>query len=169
MKIGILSDTHGHVDLAIAAAREFILRTVHAVIHCGDIGSDLVLRSSAELYQQLDVPIYAVLGNCDRDGDYHDLTENPEIRVCGRFGTLYLAGRSIAFLHGDQEERLRDAIECGQYDYVLYGHSHARRNERVGTTRLINPGSAGRGMHPSCAVLDLAKDTVSFFNLANGG
>ena len=65
MKIGIIADTHGQVELAIDAAREFIFRGIEAVFHCGDIGSDMVLTEMAALFQTLDIPLYVVLGNTD--------------------------------------------------------------------------------------------------------
>lgn len=152
----------------MAAARGLILRDVEMVFHCGDIGSDLVLIATAELFSTLDIPVYAVFGNCDHSGDYRFLPEEFGVRFFGRFGETALAGRRIAFLHGDDDLRLQNTVCSGRYDYVFCGHSHARRDEQIGPTRVINPGSAGRGMHPSCAVVDLAASEVAFFTVHHG-
>lgn len=165
MKIGIISDTHGQVDLALAAAREFIFRAVDAVIHCGDIGSDMVLTEMASLFQTLDIPMYAVLGNCDI---YENPTCFPEVtgvKLLGRIAYLILADRKIAVLHSDDEALFEAIVQSNTYDYVFYGHSHTRRNEQIEKTRVINPGAAGRGMHPSCAVVNLLDGDVTFFSI----
>lgn len=165
MKIGIISDTHGQVDLALAAAREFIFRAVDAVIHCGDIGSDMVLTEMAALFGELDIPIYAVLGNCDILQDISFFTEVPGVNLMGRAACLTLADRRIAVLHSDDEAHFEAIVHSNSYDYVFFGHSHTRRNERIEKTRIVNPGAAGRGMHPSCAIVDLAADEVVFFTI----
>jgi len=165
LKIGIISDTHGQVDLALSAAREFLFRGIGAVFHCGDVGSDMVLIEMAGMLRQLDIPVYAVLGNCDAHLDFRFFPDGIGVHLLGRFGEVDLAGRKIALLHSDDEARFEEAVRSGRYDYVFFGHSHARRDETINKTRIVNPGAAGRGMHPSCAVLDLTDDTVHFFTI----
>lgn len=165
MKIGIISDTHGQVDLALAAAREFLFRGISAVFHCGDVGSDMVLTEMAGMFHQLDIPLYAVLGNCDAHLDFRFFPGGLGVKILGRFGEVDLAGRRIAMLHSDDEARFEAAVRSSRYDYVFFGHSHTRRDEQIESTRIVNPGAAGRGMHPSCAVLDLTDGTVSFFTI----
>jgi uncharacterized protein len=165
LKIGILSDTHGQVDLAMAAAREFMFRGIDAVLHCGDIGSDMVLTEMAAMFNALDIPLYAVYGNCDRHDEYSHFPGNIGVRLLGRFGELELAGRKIALLHSDDQDIFHETVRSNRYDYVFFGHSHTRRDSRKNRTRLINPGSAGRGMHPSCAVLNLDTDQLTFVTI----
>ena len=73
--------------------------------------------------------------------------------------------RKIAVLHSDDEAHFDALVQSDSYDYIFFGHSHARRNEMIEKTRIINPGAAGRGMHPSCAVVNLADDEVTFFTI----
>lgn len=153
------------MDLALAAAREFIFRGIDAVFHCGDIGSDMVLTEMATLFHALDIPMYAVLGNCDLHLDYNFFPKNIGVKLMGRFADIEIAGRKIAMLHSDDECRFASVIDSNRYDYVFFGHVHSRRDERIRNTRLVNPGSAGRGMHPSCAVLDLDADELSFVTI----
>lgn len=168
MKIGILSDTHGQVDLALTAARGLILRAAEAVIHCGDVGCEQVLTETASLFKELDIPLYVILGNCDPRHNGLHFHGHDGIRVLGRFGELEFNNRRFALLHGDDETALHETVQSARYDYVLCGHSHTRRDERIGTTRVINPGSAGRGMHPSFALLDLTTDQVLFVTISRG-
>jgi putative phosphoesterase len=165
VKIGIIADTHGQVDLAIAAAREFIFRGIEAVFHCGDIGPDMVLTEMAALFQALDIPMYVVLGNTDSHRDLKLFSDDVGIKLLGRFGEIEMAGRKIAVIHSDDEERFQETVDSSKYDYVFYGHTHVCHDKKQARTRMINPGAAGRGMHPSCAVLDLAEDDVTFFTI----
>ncbi|MBC8206936.1 MAG: metallophosphoesterase family protein [Kiritimatiellaeota bacterium] len=104
MKVGILSDTHGQVDLALSAAREFIFRDIDVVLHCGDIGSEMVLTEMASIFQTLEIPVYAVLGNCDAPWDWDFYPEDIGVKILGRFGEIELAGKKIAMLHSDDEK-----------------------------------------------------------------
>lgn len=169
MKVGIISDTHGQVDLALSAAREFIFRGIDAVLHCGDIGSDMVLTEMASIFQTLEIPVYAVLGNCDIPANWDFYPEDIGVKILGRFGELELGGKKIAILHSDDEKAFDRVVASGKHDYLLSGHSHVRHDRRKRKTRLINPGSAGRGMHPSCAVLDLISDDLEFVTIHRSG
>ena len=165
MKVGIISDTHGQVDLALAAAREFIFRGVEAVLHCGDIGSEMVLTEMAAIFQALEIPVYAVLGNCDSPSEWDFYPSDIGVEILGRFGEVDLAGKRIAMLHSDDEDAFDRVAAADEYDYLLSGHSHVRHDRRKRKTRLINPGSAGRGMHPSCAILELVDDELEFVTI----
>ncbi len=165
MKVGIISDTHGQIDQALSAAREFIFRGVDVVLHCGDIGCDMVLTEMAALFQTLEIKLYAVLGNCDLAECWDFYPENIGVEVLGRFGELVLDDKRIALLHSDDEAVFERAAKADQYDYIFSGHTHVRHDQRMHRTRLINPGAAGRGMHPSCAVLDLATDTLNYVSI----
>ncbi|MFH0878766.1 MAG: YfcE family phosphodiesterase [Lentisphaerota bacterium] len=163
MIIGVLSDSHGHVPLVKKATSLFKSQGVEAVLHAGDIGSMEVLEA---IVQGLGggVPVYAVLGNMDK---IHLMRPSPypTIHVRGRFLTLSLDGKSIALLHGDQESQLKDAVQCGRFDFVFTGHTHVAKQEHEGKTRWINPGAIHRAAQPSVAVVDLHSGQVRFLNL----
>ncbi len=156
MKIGILSDTHGNIPATAQAARRFKTAGVGAVLHCGDIGGADVLAELAAVFQPLGAPVYAVLGNVDiHSPDWKFFPSNIGVKLLGRFGELKLDGRRIALLHGDDRVRFHKTIKGRKYDFVFSGHSHEVHDHTVGTTRCINPGTAGRGAPNTCAVLDL--------------
>ena len=165
MKVGIISDTHGQVDMALSAAREFIFRGTEADLHCGDVGCDMVLTEMASIFQTLEIQLYVVLGNCDIAERWNFYPDDIGVEVLGRFGELELAGKKIAIVHSDDEAAFAQAATADQYDYLFSGHSHVRHDKKHRRTRLVNPGSAGRGMHPSCAVLDLIEDELEFFTV----
>jgi len=53
---------------------------------------------------------------------------------------------------------------------VIHGHSHLHRDERLGATRVINPGALGglRREPRSVAVLDVAADLLRFIPVPGG-
>ena len=61
MRLGVISDTHGQVELTRPAVRMFDSLDVSAVLHCGDIGSLAVVDLFAAW------PTHFVFGNCDYD------------------------------------------------------------------------------------------------------
>jgi predicted phosphodiesterase len=67
-------------------------------------------------------------------------------------------------IHGDSEEVLRGLVASGQYAYVIHGHTHRRRDQTVGRTRVINPGALGGTRHQehSLCILDLRSGEARF-------
>ncbi|MBI2647490.1 metallophosphoesterase family protein, partial [Candidatus Woesearchaeota archaeon] len=55
--------------------------------------------------------------------------------------------------------------KSNKYDYVLTGHTHIKRDEKIGKTRIINPGALF-GIHPyTIALLDVEKDKLNFVEI----
>ncbi len=160
--IGIVSDTHGNTDNAAEALDLLRDRGVETVIHCGDIGGVSVV----ELFAGFDA--WFVLGNVDRD---YQLLADAVRNVCGagrlaQTHRLEIGGKRFAVCHGHTEEfsRFRKARDI---DYLLYGHTHHRKNERVGEMRMINPGALGGlpRQSRSFAILDEQNDKLEVVEL----
>ena len=85
----------------------------------------------------------------------------------GLFLDFELAGKRILVIHGDDGYGLRMAIKSGEYDYVFTGHTHRVRDEKVGNTRVINPGALGGAFYEprSIAYLDLETDQLGRYYL----
>jgi len=165
MKIGILSDTHGHIPATAKAAGTLKEAGVAAVFHAGDIGGFDVLAELAGVFQPLDVPVYAVFGNVDAySGDWKFFPANIGVQLLGRFGEVELEGYRIAILHSDDRTRFHKTVSSGEYDFVFSGHTHEVHDYTAGTTRCINPGTTGRGSPNTCAILDLASGVLSIKN-----
>ncbi len=155
MLLGIVSDTHGHVDYTRAAVCLLESLEVDAVIHCGDIGATSIVGMFAAW------PTHYVFGNVD---DNHDALRCA-IATAGhqchdRFGSVELAGRRIAFLHGDDTRRLAETIASGEWDLVCYGHTHQASEEWRGKTLSLNPGAVFRADPHSIAVVRLPELSV---------
>jgi len=125
---------------------------VQAVIHCGDIGSPEIVRLFSGW------PTHFVFGNVDLDyqTELRTAIREAELTCHDRFGQLELAGRRIAFLHGDDERRLRETTESGEWDLVCCGHTHVPEVRRNGPTTVLNPGAIFRATQHTVAVVDLA-------------
>jgi putative phosphoesterase len=152
MKIAILSDTHNNLH-NIQAVRQIILaEEVDAIIHCGDLTGADVLDYFG------DFKLCCVHGNGDFAPEVKERLKwlNPE-NQSGDYLDLKLGSRKIFVTHGHMISRLRKAVESGEYDYVFHGHTHRFKDEKIGNTRLINPGALGgkKVEDRSFAVLDL--------------
>jgi hypothetical protein len=155
--IGIVSDTHGRADAARKAARLLADRAVTRVIHCGDIGDAAVVDQFAQFETTY------VWGNTDFDrGSLRRYIKSVGGAVGEPFARVQVDGRLIAATHGDDGPLLRRLIDAGRHDYVLHGHTHEPRDQRVGKTRVINPGALHRAREHTIALLDVSSDELEF-------
>ena len=150
LRLGVISDTHGHVELTRPAVRMLESLEVDAVLHCGDIGSMAVV----ELFAQW--PTHFVFGNCDdRTTIFAAEIEKAGQRCYGLFGELEFDGVNVALLHSHDRMRFREAIDSGRYGLVCYGHTHVAAIDRRGETVVLNPGAIYRASPHSIAVVDV--------------
>lgn len=150
MRLGIVSDTHGHVENARRAVRMFESLEVDTILHCGDIGSLAVVELFAAW------PSHFVFGNTDSDLDRFAAEIRELGQQChGQFGELELAGVRIALLHSHDGRRFRQSIACGDYGLVCYGHTHVAAIDRHGGTLVVNPGAMYRANPHSIAMVEL--------------
>lgn len=148
MLLGIVSDTHGHVEHARDAVRVLESCRIDEAIHCGDIGSSEIV----ELFRPW--PTHFVLGNVDSDArSLRAAVERIGGLFHGRFGSLNVLGKRIAFLHGDDERLLRDTIAGGQYDLVCHGHTHVPEQRAKDNTLVLNPGALYRARRHTVALV----------------
>jgi hypothetical protein len=140
------------------AMEVFRARGVETVVHCGDIGSVRCL----ELLAGAGTPAYAVAGNMDRHVEELEANAN-ECGVQFAWEVVEVpidGGRRLAATHGHDARVLGELIADGQFAFVCHGHTHLPRNERVGKTRVVNPGALHHAHPYTVAVLDTASDTV---------
>jgi putative phosphoesterase len=126
IKIGVLSDTHGHLDPKIL---EFFQGVDH-IFHAGDIGLPWLILQLEGI-----APVTAVQGNSDHGLDFKEL----EI-VC-------LDNRKFMIHHIVQPEapaeKLRRRIIRENPDVVIFGHTHKQCCQTIGQTLYFNPGYSG--------------------------
>ena len=160
MRIGILSDSHGRTDTTARAVALLRERGAELLLHLGDIGDEHVIDELIGHNARL------VFGNCD--WDIADLTRHAQfmgVVVDHPMGLIEAGGRRIAFTHGHLPELMRQALDL-EVDYLLHGHSNELRDERLGRTRIINPGALQRAARYTAAVLDPAADALEIIEVA---
>ncbi len=171
MKIGLISDTHGRHHRTAAAVRTLEQLGASALIHCGDVGGERVLDALAGL------PTWLVWGNTD----FPDATLERYARALGLHPPadiphrIVLDNRRIDLYHGHEPQfaRLtrsldddpRFATTLRGIDYVVFGHTHRPLDRRIGTVRIINPGALHRVRTFTAALLDLATDQLTFWEI----
>ena len=160
MRLGVISDTHGHVELTRPAVRMFESLEVNAVLHCGDIGSIAVVELFAAW------PTHFVFGNCDENTDAFAIAIEKASQTChGLFGELEFEGVKVALLHSHERRRFRETIDGGQYRLVCYGHTHVAAIDRRDETVVLNPGAIYRASPHSIAVVDLPTVAATIIEL----
>jgi putative phosphoesterase len=160
MRIGVVSDSHGHVELVRPAVRMLETLQVECVLHCGDIGTIAVV----ELFAQW--PSHFVFGNCDADRQQLTAAIMAAGQTChGDFGDITLDGKRIALIHSDNQRRFQQTLAGGEYDLVCYGHTHVASIERHGHTLALNPGALYRADPHSLAVVELATLQATIISL----
>lgn len=127
MKIGVISDTHGLFDESIVS----IFAGVDLIIHAGDIGKLEVIARLEEI-----APVIAVEGNNDSFGRF------PVERIEELNGHRIVVRHIFGELHKLRADD-KQMVERVQPDVVVFGHSHRPYQQKLGSTMLFNPGSAG--------------------------
>jgi uncharacterized protein len=137
MRIGIISDSHDSHANVVKAVRVFNDEKVEYVFHAGDIASPKAAKTFAELQTAKFIAVY---GNCDAkeeallqnaiDAFGGEIQQPP---YSGQFGN-----RRIYMTH--KPDLIESIAATGEYDLVIYGHTHDTVIRRVGKTLVINPG-----------------------------
>jgi putative phosphoesterase len=145
------------------AAAVTLLREAGAefYVHCGDVGSERVLDHLAGL------PSAFVFGNTDWDrASLARYAEKIGVACHGAFADLELGGKKFAVVHGDDFKLKQRLLAEQQHDYLLQGHTHVRADQRVGRTRLINPGALHRAREKTVALLDTETDRLRLLTVS---
>lgn len=159
MLIGVISDTHNHLDCINKAIVEFNLRNVNLVLHCGDIS----LPKYAAEFSKLKCGFKAVFGNNDI---YQADLENTILR----FGIIKrepfsfkIQNKTFLLSHHLNASSNDNAV----YDYILSGHTHQPKIIKTKASVFLNPGEAcgWRYGKKTAAIIDLDANREEIFEL----
>ncbi|MBF0148088.1 MAG: YfcE family phosphodiesterase [Magnetococcales bacterium] len=161
MKLGLISDTHDHVVHIRKAMALFHRLGVERIVHAGDYGSP------ASVFAMEGINVWGVLGN--NDGEIKGL-ERAFDRIGGiLFGTVgefSFSGGKGAIYHGTLSAVREALIYSGRYGLVILGHTHVPRDQWIGNTRVLNPGTAhGFDKEATVMVLDETDGRAEMFRL----
>lgn len=138
LRIAVIADTHGRLPEKILPE----LAQADEIWHLGDF-CDLKTLSDCLAIGR---PFYSVLGNNDHGLDL-------PLKL-----TLEQHGKRFYLIHIPP----RGLPVC---DFLLHGHTHVPRDERVGDCRILNPGTIGKpnkGAPPSWAWLEISEHAVDW-------
>lgn len=144
MRIGLISDTHGHFDESLKNH----FSHCDEIWHGGDIGDIRVMHSLSAI-----APLIGVHGNIDGREVRWEYPEEVLIEREGfRILLLHIGGYPGSYAPG-----CRAALKRHKPDMLICGHSHilrVMRDPAHGNMWVLNPGAAGiHGFHPMRTVL----------------
>ena len=134
MLLGLCTDTHDNLGVARGAVDTFESAGVDAIVHCGDVVAPF---TAAEF--DVGIDFHAVYGNNDGEPALADAVGEFGIHH-GESAHLTFDGVDVAVYHGTSEQLVDALIGCGEYDYVVRGHTHERTHEERNGTVHVNPG-----------------------------
>jgi uncharacterized protein len=166
MRLGLISDTHGHLPFTRQGIQLLRAAGAQTVLHAGDIGSEAVLHELMEHFGLVGVPVYAVLGNVDlHEETLLRLPSYGGVQVRRYWPDLEFDGLRVAMAHGDDALLLRRISDDPAVEVVVTGHTHVAEDRRGQRPRVINPGAVYRTSVPSVALLDTATGALTFLPL----
>jgi len=145
VKIGVFSDTHDRLETVAQAVDIFRARQVDGLVHCGDWVAPFTIEYFDQVCGEWRVPVHSVFGN--NEGDIRRIIErseklkNPIMFTSKQTLEVEFEGRKIVVYHGQDKSIMAALIKCQEYDAVFTGHTHEPRNELLGKTLVLNPGS----------------------------
>lgn len=143
MKIGVISDTHDHMNNMSKAVSILNEKNVDALIHLGDYISPFCFREFDNLNDNIKDNFSGVFGN--NDGDKVFLKENLG-QICNLVGIEFIStmgGKKIIGRHILGEEIIDALVKSEEFDIILFGHTHSVVNKKHDNGVLVvNPGEA---------------------------
>jgi uncharacterized protein len=143
MKIGLLSDTHSHLEPSVLD----YFKDCDEVWHAGDIG-DKNLLDSLQSFK----PIKGVFGNIDTPELQRTLPEDYWFECEGCLVWL----THIGGVPPNYNPRIKKILKARTPDIFICGHSHILRVSRDPVHKMlyINPGAAGNhGFHHTKTIM----------------
>ena len=137
MKLGVMSDSHDNIPNVARAVALFNEIDVDLVVHAGDFIAPFAIDPLADL----NCRVVGVFGN--NDGERVILAQRFETirgEVHPNLASVSLGGKNIAVMH--YPELAIPIAKSGDYDIVVYGHTH-KIDIQKGEALLLNPGETG--------------------------
>tara|TARA_Y100001958_G_C21028052_1_gene402083 strand:+ start:28 stop:516 length:489 start_codon:yes stop_codon:yes gene_type:complete len=152
--IGVTGDTHNNLKNIKTICSIFNENATDLVLHTGDIS----LAKSLLAFKHLNCPLIAVLGNNDIE-ERTSLEEAATNFDCKIFEEPYFMNinkKKFAVMH--HPELISEEI-TKTTDFIVHGHTHRYRLEKVGNCMIFNPGE--------CAGMMKGKNKIGIVNLDN--
>ncbi len=153
-KLAVISDVHDNL-VNLQKALDYIQKEqVDYLISTGDLQS----LESWQLLDELKIPVWAVMGNADKDiiGEKKLRANLKKINFSANVAAVELNKQKIIFGHYPEIIKKIILHYPNKYTLALAGHTHLPWEEKIGTTKLLNPGNiANIRCAPTFAIIDL--------------
>ena len=156
MRIGVISDTHGDLNIAKIAIKN--MSKIDVLFHAGDHYKDAVALKNV----LGDLPVYAVVGNCD-----FEIFKPKDLFI-------EIAEKKIWLTHGhkynvkNSDELLVKLAKEKSVDIVIYGHTHIAISRFADEILIFNPGSTTRprgGKPASYGMIEIDDDGETYADI----
>ncbi len=177
MKIGVISDTHGH-EKRWAIAYEKFFKDADLILHAGDVLyhgprnpmlEDYHPAGLVNMINECPVPVVIAKGNCDSEVDQMVL----ELPIQSPYAYVMMDGTRIVMTHGHTVETDEEKDAMAKHmkaDIFISGHVHTNVLEKRGNTIFLNPGSPAlskrRDKRSTVAVIEDGK--IEIYDIDNG-
>ncbi len=151
MIIGVISDTHDHMDNLRKGMEVFTEKNVGHIIHAGDFISPFTYKA----FESFKGGLTCIFGNNEGEKVILKKFFGDNLHLQPHIFTLHK--RKIVVVH--EPDPVDALAESGHFDLIVYGHTHKAEIRRTGKTLILNPGEAcgwvtGRA---TIAIVDLEK------------
>ncbi len=168
-RIGVISDTHDNLVAVDAVLERLQKMGVKSLLHAGDIVAPFTLRRILSKGFEF----RGVFGN--NDGELLLLS-----RVAREYGATLVQqplaavveGLRVLVVHGvsgieETKNFATTLAKSGEFDVIVYGHTHEIDVRKVGKTLIVNPGEVCGYLSgkKSAAILDTEKLEVELITL----
>lgn len=160
-RIGVISDTHLTAPSGLPERIYEVFADVERILHAGDVLAGPIIRTLENI-----ASVSAVSGNMDYPAMKARLPRKSVYDVeNARIGLIHGHGVSeevldrgdYAAIHDYLLSQFEDPVDC-----IVYGHTHAARNEEYRGVLFLNPGTAtGRGAQATVGILTVDGKDVS--------
>ena len=153
-KLAVIADVHDNLVNLQKALSYIKKEKAEYLISLGDLQS----LEAWQILDELELPVWAVMGNADKDiiGEKDLRATLKNIHFSANVATVELAKQKIIFGHYPEIIKKIILNYPDKYTLALAGHTHLPWEEKIGSTKLLNPGNiANIRCAPTMAIIDL--------------
>lgn len=144
MIVGIISDTHDHLDNLRKALEVFNKYNVGHIIHAGDFCSPFTWR----VIRDFRGGFTGIFGN--NDGERVLLKRLYQDRIYTQPYKFTLQDKNIVVMH--EPDVVEELAKSRSFHIVVYGHTHEPVIKVIDDTLIINPGEAAGWLYGRATV-----------------
>jgi len=136
MKIAIISDTHDRLSSLNGLFYHLEKQGINTVFHAGDV----VFPPFFKEFFEKKITVYCTKGNNDGETEYLKMQlESHNSHFYSEIMNIEFSGKRILMKH--KPDLVKSLAKSGDFDIIIYGHTHKPDIYEESGTIVINPGS----------------------------